>query len=43
MTSAVIPWGDKFHFLARIFLQVSDIDNALLYILLFYQLVFTES
>lgn len=33
MTSAVIPWGDKFHLFGRdIVLQVSDIDNALLYI-----------
>jgi len=33
MTSAVIPWGDKFHLFGRdIILQASDIDNALLYI-----------
>ncbi|MFA9187335.1 NADH-quinone oxidoreductase subunit NuoH [Flavobacterium magnesitis] len=34
MTSAVIPWGDKFHLFGRdIILQAADIDNALLYIL----------
>ncbi len=33
MTSAVIPWGDKFHLFGRdIILQAADIDNALLYI-----------
>jgi NADH-quinone oxidoreductase subunit H len=33
MTSAVIPWGDKFHLFGRdIILQATDIDNALLYI-----------
>ncbi|KDN56644.1 NADH-quinone oxidoreductase subunit NuoH [Flavobacterium seoulense] len=33
MTSAVIPWGDKFHLFGRdIILQASNIDNALLYI-----------
>lgn len=34
MTSAVIPWGDKFHLFGRdIILQVADIDMALLYVL----------
>ena len=33
MTSAVIPWGDKFHLFGRdIMLQATDIDVALLYI-----------
>jgi NADH-quinone oxidoreductase subunit H len=33
MTSAVIPWGDKFHLFGRdIFLQATDIDVALLYV-----------
>ena len=33
MTSAVIPWGDKLHLFGRdIYLQATDIDNALLYI-----------
>lgn len=33
MTSAVIPWGDRFHFFGRdILLQATDIDVALLYI-----------
>ena len=33
MTSAVIPWGDKFHLFGRdILLQATDIDVALLYI-----------
>jgi NADH-quinone oxidoreductase subunit H len=40
MTSAVIPWEINFIFWQDIILQVSDIDNALLYILLFYQLVY---
>ncbi|GGA66150.1 NADH-quinone oxidoreductase subunit H [Flavobacterium palustre] len=32
MTSAVIPWGDKFHLFGRdIILQAADIDVALLY------------
>ncbi|MGO4904836.1 NADH-quinone oxidoreductase subunit NuoH [Flavobacterium sp. W20_MBD1_R3] len=32
MTSAVIPWGDRFHLFGRdIFLQAADIDIALLY------------
>jgi len=34
MTSAVIPWGDKFHLFGRdIYLQATDIDVSLLYIL----------
>jgi NADH-quinone oxidoreductase subunit H len=34
MTSAVIPWGDKFHLFGRdIILQATDIDVALLYII----------
>jgi len=33
MTSAVIPWGDRFHLFGRdILLQATDIDVALLYI-----------
>ena len=33
MTSAVIPWGDKFHLFGRdIILQATDINVALLYI-----------
>lgn len=33
MTSAVIPWGDKFHLFGRdIILQATDIDVALLYV-----------
>jgi NADH-quinone oxidoreductase subunit H len=31
MTSAVIPWGDRFHLLEDIILQATDIDVALLY------------
>jgi hypothetical protein len=41
MTSAVIPW--EINFIYEDIIYKSDIDNALLYILLFYQLVFTES
>ena len=34
MTSAVIPWGDKLHLFGRdIYLQATDIDVSLLYIL----------
>jgi NADH-quinone oxidoreductase subunit H len=34
MTSAVIPWGDKFHLFGRdIILQATDIDVALLYVI----------
>jgi NADH-quinone oxidoreductase subunit H len=34
MTSAVIPWGDKFHIFDRdIILQATDIDVALLYLI----------
>ncbi|TDE05054.1 NADH-quinone oxidoreductase subunit NuoH [Flavobacterium hiemivividum] len=34
MTSAVIPWGDKFHLFGRdIILQATDIDVALLYLI----------
>ncbi len=34
MTSAVIPWGDKFHLFGRdILLQATDIDVALLYLI----------
>ena len=33
MTSAVIPWGDRFHLFGRdILLQATDIDVAVLYI-----------
>lgn len=33
MTSAVIPWGDKFHLFGRdILLQATDIDVAILYV-----------
>jgi len=33
MTSAVIPWGDKFHLFGRdILLQAADVDVALLYV-----------
>jgi NADH-quinone oxidoreductase subunit H len=33
MTSAVIPWGDHFIFRQDIILQATDIDVALLYLL----------
>ncbi|EIA09784.1 NADH-quinone oxidoreductase subunit NuoH [Flavobacterium frigoris] len=34
MTSAVIPWGDRFHLFGRdIILQATDIDVALLYVI----------
>ena len=33
MTSAVIPWGDRFHLFGRdILLQATDIDVAVLYV-----------
>jgi NADH-quinone oxidoreductase subunit H len=34
MTSAVIPWGDRFHLFGKdIILQATDIDVALLYLI----------